>query len=945
MEISGENIKGGTKSVMINLVKILLLILNIGLYLIPATQAFETNQSANVVIGQNTMIDDMPNQGTTLNAHTLNNPQGIAVNGSKVFISDSGNRRTLVFNSIPQANNIDADVVVGQTDMNSSAAALTSAGCSDPTGVASINDYIFIVDWQYNRVLIYDTIPFQNGAPAQYVVGQADMTSSVWSCSPNNYRNSIQVFSEGTHLFVNDQHNHRILIYNVIPTTNNATADIVVGQPNMTSHDFNQGSGVAANTLYFPGGMCTYDNKFIIADSTNNRVLIFNSIPVADNTSADIVIGQSDMISNSPNKGGSAPAANSLNGPGDVCCDGTRLYIADTGNNRILIYNQLPTVANASADIVIGQTDMTGSSSGCSDKKFNGPNAICVENKKLFVTDRYNNRVLIFDDAPKVMINAPDHGIGGRTLAMTLYGSNLAQVTGVSLVKGGQVITGSNLDVINENQLTCAFNLPSGTGEYGIMLMMGAEQFNFGKRFTLLQSTVQPVTWRSSTLGSTGIPSLAGAYWAITVSDNDNNGKNAVLVADRNTQLSTFNWISNGWEKTSIPSSPTSSYLATVLVADMDGNNVPEIYATALNGNYDLIQFKAIGSSGTVIAHGSDKYYAMVYGDADNDGVNELYCAGEDGQIHQISYGAPWQDQIIANDGSRIVDLAIGSARGGQYFALYSANTANPPDAAGQIHEYQKVGASWTMSVVGSGTGEMTAVSIGDGNHDQQIEIYGANKDGKLYQYKWMTSNWETSTVVDGGEPLNDVLVNDGDNDGSDEVYVATNSGKVLQLRRVGSQWDQQEIGAVGQLLRRLAIGDGNNNHQYEVYAIGDDHQVYQFAAHPQTPTPLPTPTAIADFKGKLISEHYVYTAPNPVRGSNANFTVYTQAACSLEVQVFTSTHGKVMTFNLDCPGAGLYHKQVYMGNLANGVYLFLVKADNGQGTKERLVKKIALIK
>lgn len=111
------------------------------------------------------------------------------------------------------------------------------------------------------------------------------------------------------------------------------------------------------------------------------------------------------------------------------------------------------------------------------------------------------------------------------------------------------------------------------------------------------------------------------------------------------------------------------------------------------------------------------------------------------------------------------------------------------------------------------------------------------------------------------------------------------------------------------------------------------------------TPTCTITMTPIVDFGGHLISKKYVYTAPNPVRGDNANFTVYTKAPCTLEVQVYTSSHGKVMTFDLDCPTAGFQHKQVYMGNLANGVYLFLVKADDGQGHKERLVKKIALIK
>ena len=43
----------------------------------------------------------------------------------------------------------------------------------------------------------------------------------------------------------------------------------------------------------------------IVADEGNNRVLIYNNIGSlgATNGSADVVIGQPDMVSNSPNQG------------------------------------------------------------------------------------------------------------------------------------------------------------------------------------------------------------------------------------------------------------------------------------------------------------------------------------------------------------------------------------------------------------------------------------------------------------------------------------------------------------------------------------------------------------------------------------------------------------------------------------------------------------------
>lgn len=67
----------------------------------------------------------------------------------------------------------------------------------------------------------------------------------------------------------------------------NTSADIVVGQQDMASSDENQGNAQSAsNTLNEPRGVFSNGNKMIVADYTNNRVLIYNSIPTANNASA-----------------------------------------------------------------------------------------------------------------------------------------------------------------------------------------------------------------------------------------------------------------------------------------------------------------------------------------------------------------------------------------------------------------------------------------------------------------------------------------------------------------------------------------------------------------------------------------------------------------------------------------------------------------------------------
>ena len=56
-------------------------------------------------------------------------------------------------------------------------------------------------------------------------------------------------FLDGTKLFIADTRNNRVLIYNSIPTENNASADVVIGQPDMVSNSANQGGDVEP-TLY-----------------------------------------------------------------------------------------------------------------------------------------------------------------------------------------------------------------------------------------------------------------------------------------------------------------------------------------------------------------------------------------------------------------------------------------------------------------------------------------------------------------------------------------------------------------------------------------------------------------------------------------------------------------------------------------------------------------------
>lgn len=271
------------------------------------------------------------------------------------------------------------------------------------------------MDWRVlaaSLAIVFPTASAQayvNNQSAEIVIGQPDMISNSSGTNNKSLKVPASIHKEGTRLFIADYGNHRILMYNNYPTANHVSADIVIGQPDMSSNS----SGHDAKKFTWPTSVCSDGIKMIVADSLNNRVLIFNSIPTENYVSADVVIGQPDMTSNSPNADG--VKANTLYRPYCVYYDRMRLIIADMGNSRVLIYNTIPTTNYASADIVIGQPNMTSNDAGLNDKALEHPGCAFSDGIRLFVVDTNHSRVLIFNTIPTtnyipadVVIGQPD---------------------------------------------------------------------------------------------------------------------------------------------------------------------------------------------------------------------------------------------------------------------------------------------------------------------------------------------------------------------------------------------------------------------------------------------------------------------------------------------------------------------------------------------------------
>jgi len=327
---------------------------------------------------------------------SLNQPWDVATCNGKMFVADYSNNRVLIYNSIPTSAGATADYVIGQaslsgTQANQGLSAPTASTLFTPGGVYCDGTKVYISDTGNNRVLIYNSIPYANNASANVVVGQGDFVSGdanrgygPSAADSNRLNGPSGIFASGSKLFISDMGNNRVLIFNSIPSALNAAADVVVGQHNMTSCDDNQGGSAAADTLNYPRGVYTNGTNLIIADNLNNRVLIYSAMPSNAGASANYVVGQSSWSGVSSNQGGSA-AANTVSYPTDVHMRGSKFIISDTSNNRLTVFDTIPASSNASANTIV-----TGM--GLSTQM-----GMATRNNKLLVANYSASRILVVD--------------------------------------------------------------------------------------------------------------------------------------------------------------------------------------------------------------------------------------------------------------------------------------------------------------------------------------------------------------------------------------------------------------------------------------------------------------------------------------------------------------------------------------------------------------------
>lgn len=400
--------------------------------------------------------------GSRLNGRVMY-PRSVALDpiDHRLFVGDQYNSRVLIFR-LTTDNRIasrTATMVLGQPDVYTGKLwDISPRNMLIPYGLGydTVNKRLFVGDGWHDRVLVFDADPtrMKTYENAMYVIGQPDFTTIKMAAGATGVDFQIlgaergiggggsapltMDFDEkGQRLFLTDSGNNRVLVYDINPANmkNGPAAIAVIGQPDFDSKGSTppshgegafsgvegEGGGGASATgrvtndhsFDFPGGVA-YDpgrDRLFVVDGNNARVLVFDigRGKLHNGMSAYAVIGQKDFTTGDAtrlrsNKFTEEEGRRRFNLPSSLAYDPTKdwLYVTDRGNERTLIFDVSPDKLqnNPGAIGILGKDNFTTDDvTRAEQDELVEPRelAIDAENQRIFQTDAPMSKVVVYD--------------------------------------------------------------------------------------------------------------------------------------------------------------------------------------------------------------------------------------------------------------------------------------------------------------------------------------------------------------------------------------------------------------------------------------------------------------------------------------------------------------------------------------------------------------------
>ncbi|MCB9652926.1 MAG: NHL repeat-containing protein [Deltaproteobacteria bacterium] len=366
-------------------------------------------QAADLVLGQPAFDTAVVNNPDLPGLAQMWTPRSCYADGIRLFVSDALNARVLVWNTEPTTNGAAATLLLGKpTDTPPIPATEPVWDNGDRElgpyigGLVADESRLYVADSWNSRIAVWNSIPQSLTIPPPplgFVLGQSSFSTAHRTTSASEYNKPRGVFfGAGGRMLVVDSQNNRVLIYNRAPSTLGMhPADGLLGQ---TAWDGDGVEPVTASSMNYPMDAFydTGDDRLYVADTGNSRILVWNGIPTQLGAPADLILGQAGPSDHEPNRGGPAGRL-TMRGPKGVMVHAGSLFVSDGPNHRILVWTPPPTRPNEPPTRVLGQSSFESTSFGATQSQFD-PWGLCAAGPHLYVADHTQNRILRFALSP-----------------------------------------------------------------------------------------------------------------------------------------------------------------------------------------------------------------------------------------------------------------------------------------------------------------------------------------------------------------------------------------------------------------------------------------------------------------------------------------------------------------------------------------------------------------
>ena len=292
------------------------------------------------------------------------------------------------------------------------AARLGDYAYDDRQQLLFVRDYTEIAWEPHGRILAFDVHPdrIETGMEALAVLGQQNFTDhTVGRVGPQNLGSIDEeaIDKKNRRLFVTDRANNRIMVWDIdAARLEGAPAAMAV----IGQTDFmSQEAGTGPDKFDRPGDL-VYDEdteRLFVADRGNNRILVFDVTPGRLTNGLSAI----EVIGQPDFHGNEAGvAADRFDLPVQMAYDDVfdRLLVVEEGNKRLLFFNASPQafVTGARATNVLGQDDFTSKEDRTNPRKWAEGLVLDPVNHRLLANE--GDRMLVFDIHPERMGNNPD---------------------------------------------------------------------------------------------------------------------------------------------------------------------------------------------------------------------------------------------------------------------------------------------------------------------------------------------------------------------------------------------------------------------------------------------------------------------------------------------------------------------------------------------------------